>query len=185
MSAITTPIQVYATLMPSGAEPLADPAVAARTRSRARCPTPRSAARTACRSARRRARRPGKLVAHERPGDDEAEHGVDASPRRATRRTSGGTRRARAARSRCARTPASGKLAPFITSAAIGTSTITARNMPAKPSVRPKPGNTLGLTQPLTAAMVQPQQRARCTSRSSRWIPTPRQRRFDRRRRRH
>src|SRR5215468_4725742 len=49
----------------------------------------------------------------------------------------------------------SGKLAPFITSAAIGTSTIAARNMPAKPSVSPKPGNTLGLTQPLTAAMDQ------------------------------
>ena len=79
----------------------------------------------------------------------------------------------------------SGKLAPFITSAAIGTSTITARNMPEKPSVSPKPGSTLGLTQPLAAAMVQPLAACALHEPIIATIPTPRRRRFDRRRRRH
>jgi hypothetical protein len=41
---------------------------------------------------------------------------------------------------------ASGKLAALIINAAIGISTTNARNTPAKPSVRPNPGSTLGLT---------------------------------------
>ena len=47
-----------------------------------------------------------------------------------------------------------GKLAARMISAAIGTSTIAVKNMPAKPSVRPKPGSTLGATHPLAVAML-------------------------------
>src|SRR5262249_3147559 len=75
-----------------------------------------------------------------------------------------------------------GRLAPFMPSAAIGTSTIAARNMPAKPSVSPKPGSTLGLTQPLTAAMAQAL--AAGALHDLIIAQTPPQRRSDRKRRR-
>jgi hypothetical protein len=50
----------------------------------------------------------------------------------------------------------SGKLPARMISAAIGISTMIVRNSPANPSVSPKPGNTLGLTQPLAVAMLSP-----------------------------
>src|SRR5262245_10242787 len=48
----------------------------------------------------------------------------------------------------------SGKLPARMISAAIGISTMNVRNNPANPSVSPKPGSTLGLTQPLAVAML-------------------------------
>ena len=47
----------------------------------------------------------------------------------------------------------SGRLPALMISAAIGISTMNVRNNPAKPSVKPNPGSTLGLTQPLAVAM--------------------------------
>ncbi len=47
----------------------------------------------------------------------------------------------------------SGRLPARMISAAIGISTMNVRNNPAKPRVRPNPGSTLGLTQPLAVAM--------------------------------
>ena len=47
----------------------------------------------------------------------------------------------------------SGRLLARMISAASGIRTMNVRNSPAKPSVMPKPGNTLGLTQPLAVAM--------------------------------
>ena len=48
----------------------------------------------------------------------------------------------------------SGRLPARMINAAIGISTMNVRNSPAKPSVMPNPGSTLGLTQPLAVAMV-------------------------------
>src|SRR5512134_2180096 len=47
----------------------------------------------------------------------------------------------------------SGRLPARMISAAIGINTMNVRNSPAKPSVKPNPGSTLGLTQPLAVAM--------------------------------
>ena len=47
----------------------------------------------------------------------------------------------------------SGRLPALMISAAIGISTMNVEEQPAKPSVKPKPGSTLGLTQPLAVAM--------------------------------
>ena len=84
------------------------------------------------------------LVAHQRPGEDEAEHQVDGGgQQRGTERQPVGAQGARA-QDDVQRTRRQLHEAAMSTSAASGSSTMAHRKKVVKPKVSPKPGSTLG-----------------------------------------
>ena len=97
ISAIVTPSGVNATLIPYGSSSCAEPAVR-RVDRRQRDAGHRGRQRERQVDQRVDDAAAGKRVAHQHPRDEQAEHRVDAAPRRATRRCSAGTTRPRADR---------------------------------------------------------------------------------------
>ncbi len=89
-------------------------------------------------------RRPGKAVAHQHPGDDQAEDGVDQRAARAPRRRTGGRRRGRAARSTAAQNERPAEATPPCSaSAASGSSTTSAEVEEREAERQPEAGQTL------------------------------------------